>query len=240
MHNCISVANGLTTGRYNLYVDSTSAMSHVSNDNILWNPTAQAVVKFDDVVYPTVAAFAAATGNDTRTRQADPVFAAAAIGDFHVLAGSPAIDAANTGVFGWPGSDAEGFAPIDVPVVPNTGIGPVTFADRGAYEFGSGGIVGVPDPPPAATLEGVTPNPLAGTGRLSFSTSRPGALAVDVFDARGRHVRRVLDKDDAPAGLFVTPLDGRGEDGRLLPAGIYLYRVRSVDGEKAGKFVIVR
>ncbi|MEO6461679.1 MAG: right-handed parallel beta-helix repeat-containing protein, partial [Candidatus Eisenbacteria bacterium] len=241
MHDCISVANGMTNGRYNLYVDSSSAIGHISNDNILWNPTAQAPVKFDDVAYATVAAFAAASGNDTRTLQADPRFVAASLGDFHLLAGSPAIDAANSGVFGWPGSDAEGYAPNDRPEVANTGMGPVTFADRGAYEYGSGETVGVPDLPPAAAgLAGVTPNPLAGEGRLSFTTSRAGGLAVDLFDARGRLVRRLLARDDAPAGLFVMPLDARGEDGRLLPAGIYLYRVRSVDGEKAGKFVIVR
>jgi len=241
MHNCIATANGLTTGRYNLYVDSTSAIGHVSNDNILWNPVSQAPVKYDKIVYNSVAAYTAATGQDTRTIQADPRFAAVEVGDFHLLAGSPAIDAANTGVTGWAGTDADGFAPVDVLTVANTGLGPIPYADRGAYEFATGGVVGVPDlPPSAAGFEGVRPNPLSGDGQLAFTTSKPGPLAIDLYDASGRHVRRVRSEEALPAGSHVTPLSARHGDGRQLPAGIYLYRVRSIDGERGGKFVVVR
>jgi phosphatidylglycerophosphate synthase len=241
MHDCISVANGTTTGRYDLYVDSTSAIGHVSNDNLFWNPDGSEPVKYDKIVYATVAAYSAATGQDTRTIQADPRFLSPAEGNFHLASNSPAIDAANTALAEWPGVDADGYGPVDHPGTANTGIGPVTFADRGAYEYGSAGIVGVPDPAPAVIVEGVSPNPLGGgEGRLAFTTSRPGPLAVDLYDARGRHVRSLLSSDAAPAGAHVAPVDARDASGTRLPAGIYLYRVRSADGERGGKFVLLR
>ena len=62
-------------------------------------------------------------------------FVNAAAGDFRVMAGSPAIDAANSNVPNWPATDAVGHARVDDPATPNTGAGPVRHGDRGALEF---------------------------------------------------------------------------------------------------------
>jgi len=231
MYDCISAENG----RYQLFVDSSSVAGWNSNDNGFWSVTGQEAIKFNKIEYATVAAFAAATGNDTRTFQADPRFAAPEVGDFHLLGDSPAIDAANTGFDQWLATDFEGFAPIDHGATPNTGIGPVNYADRGAFEHGSGGIVDVPEGPAATIVEGVAPNPLQGKGVLSFRLARSGPLTVDLYDARGRRVSRLYEKDAAPAGAFSLPIV-RG----ALPPGLYLWRALSADGERAGKFVVVR
>jgi hypothetical protein len=69
----------------------------------------------------------------------DPLFAGA--GDFHLLPGSPAIDAAdNTGVPPGVLTDRDGGPRfVDDPATPNTGIpggaGGAAIVDRGAYEF---------------------------------------------------------------------------------------------------------
>jgi hypothetical protein len=236
VYDCIAIANGETTGRYNLYVDSSSAIGHVSNDNIFWSPSGQPGVKFNGTVYANLATFSSATGQDTRSINADPKFVSPESGDFHLLAGSPAIDAANTGVPEWPGEDFEGFPPINDAGTPNDGIGPVEYADRGAFEYGSTGIVGIPEPATTTGLEGVAPNPLSGRGRLAFRIARTGPVTVDLYDARGRRVRTLVDHPNAPAGWFTTPI----ETDSSLPAGLYLYRVRTADGERAGKFVVVR
>lgn len=241
MFNCIAAFNGLTTGRYQMYADSSSVAGFASNDNLFWDPTTHEPVKFNKIAYPTVAAYVAATGHDTRTLEADPRFVDGAGGDLRLLAGSPAIDRANSGAPLWESADFLGMAPVDDGAMVNAGIGPVTYADRGAYEYGAAGIVGVPgDPPPAVTAWGVTPNPLAGEGRLAFSTTRPGPLSVELYDARGRRVRSLLDEVAAAAGPRTARFDGRGDDGAPLEAGIYFYRVRSVDGVRGGKFVVVR
>ena len=48
-------------------------------------------------------------------RQADPMFAELGSGDFHLLAGSPAIDSANSGAGGQPATDFDGTARVDDP-----------------------------------------------------------------------------------------------------------------------------
>ena len=93
--NCIAVENGLTTNEFDLWVEGTSTSGFESNDNLFWNSTSQPPVKYDTTLYSSVADYSAASGQDTRTKQADPRFAHPGQGDFHLLAGSPAIDDAN-------------------------------------------------------------------------------------------------------------------------------------------------
>ena len=135
MFNCISVNNGLTTNRYNLWVNDLSAIGFVSNHNILWNSTAQPPVKYINTVYPTVAAYRTATGQDSSSRQADPKFVDGPAGDFRLLAGSPAIDAAISSVTNWPATDAAGTVRFDDLTIANAGKGPVTYGDIGAFEY---------------------------------------------------------------------------------------------------------
>ncbi len=239
MTNCISAMNGMTTGRYQLYVDSSSTNGFVADDNILWGPAPARPVRFHLTEYPTVAAYSSAIGQDTRTLELDPQFYSGGMGDFRLLGGSPAIDAANSDLPQFESADLEGFFASDDPATPNTGLGGIPFADRGAYEFGTTGLVDVPEDL-RPVIERVSPNPLFVTGVLTFATSRPGALAVDVHDVRGRRVRRLLAETSAAAGPHALQLDARDEDGSRLETGVYFYRIRSVDGLRQGKFVVVR
>jgi hypothetical protein len=74
----------------------------------------------------------------------------------------------------------------------------------------------------------VTPN---GDGfndraRIAFNLFdiQDGALRVDVLELSGRRVRGVLD-GRAASGPFAPTWDGTGEDGELVPPGLYLIRV---------------
>ena len=84
----------------------------------------------------------------------------------------------------------------------------------------------------------VTPNPVRGDAHLMFTTSRAGLVTVRIFDLRGRVVRRPWDGIIASAGEHVVPLGAR--DGGSMRAGIYYFEVRSPDGVKAGRFVILK
>ncbi len=66
---------------------------------------------------------------------ADPLFVDPAGGDFHLQAGSPAIDAGTSD--GAPLRDLECRERFDNPATPNTGGGADPFFDIGAFEFGS-------------------------------------------------------------------------------------------------------
>ena len=101
---------------------------------------------------------------------------------------------------------------------------------------------------PAATLLYQNfPNPFPSGGRdstcLWFDLSRTGAVELDILDLRGNVVRRfipgpgfppVLAADrygrGPPGGATCDPRlmwDGRSGDGRLLPAGVYLYKLKA-------------
>ena len=135
LYNCIAVNNGLTTNEFNLWVNSTSTPGFISDYNVLWNSTDQEPIKYVTTLYPTLAGYQAASGQDAHSLQADPLFADGPGGDFRLTAGSPAIDSGISGVPSWPALDAEWLGRVDDPATANTGAGPVTYADRGALEF---------------------------------------------------------------------------------------------------------
>jgi parallel beta-helix repeat protein len=146
LSGCIAAVNGLVGLGFDLYVDSTATAGLASNDNLLWNPSGRWPVRYRNTSYTSLVDFGAATGHDTRSIQADPRFAEPDSGDFRLTWGSPAIDNANSGVANWPTTDATGAPRHDDPATANKGLGPVTYADRGALEYVSSGT------PPAATV----------------------------------------------------------------------------------------
>ncbi len=85
--------------------------------------------------YNSIGAFRAASGQEAAGKQADPRFVDLAGRDLHLTSQSPAIDSADTGVTGWTATNRDGTAPADHPTIANTGIGPIKFADLGAFEY---------------------------------------------------------------------------------------------------------
>lgn len=140
LYDCIASGNNTVGGFYaDLEVDPSSTTGFTSNDNVLWDAAGRAVAIFNGARYTALVDFSAATGQDTRSIQADPRFMDPDAGDFHLQAGSSAIDNANSGVAYWPLTDAEGRPRRDDPYTPNSGLGPIPFADRGALEYQPGG-----------------------------------------------------------------------------------------------------
>jgi PKD repeat protein len=90
-------------------------------------------------------------------------------GDFALQAGSPAIDSADSSVANWPATDAAGRARVDDPATPNTGAGPVPYADRGALEFPA---LGVP-------LAALTATPASGEAPLAVTFDASGSSDPD-------------------------------------------------------------
>lgn len=83
------------------------------------------------------------------------------------------------------------------------------------------------------------PNP--GAGGLTIQCVLPVSTVatLEVYDASGRMVRR-LHGGTLPAGETAVSWDGRDEVGRELPAGVYLGRIRTVDGVAATRIVMTR
>jgi hypothetical protein len=77
----------------------------------------------------------------------------------------------------------------------------------------------------------VSPNPLNPQATLTYTTTRQGAVRVDLFDIQGRLVRRIVDDPAMAAGTHEAIIDGRGSRGEKLPSGVYYIRGTSAEGE---------
>ena len=152
--NNISVDNGINSPRTKgniRVVDSGSASQMTMDYNVVFLSADNDLIDYLGVKYSTLASFQAARGKELHGKQGDPKFTNATAGDFHLLTGSPAIDSANSGAGSQPGADFDGRARVDDPLTPNTGVGPRSFDDRGAFEFPPNG-----DHPPVANNDSAT------------------------------------------------------------------------------------
>jgi hypothetical protein len=131
-------------------------------------------------------------------------------------------------------------------------------AQTGAASQGSFVIL---DPAiPAATLVYQNfPNPFptatASSTCIWFDLSVPSRVRLDIYDLQGRPVRNIIPGETGPevfpAGRHgrvagggtasecngTIRWDGRGRDGRFVPAGVYLLRMRTDSGESVKKIV---
>jgi len=240
LHDCIAIENGLTTNEADLWVDDDSMLGFDSDDNIFWNSTDQPPIKRGVSRFGSVSSWTDTTGRDLRSLQLDPFFVDPVNGDFHLKEGSPAIDAANSGVPQWPPSDASGAARADDPGTPDTGTGFLSYADRGAYEYQPPVTTAVGDPRPRREGElSIRPNPMSSAAELEFGTLRGGPLTVAVYDLGGRCVRTLRAGAIAAPGAQRMTLDARGDDGRRLGAGVYFVRVQGPDGERSRRLLLL-
>ena len=144
--NNIIVDNGINSPRTqgNIRVTNTSSAGTVADYNILYLSTSGYLYQWNGIYYRSLTTLRRDNPSvEVHGIQADPAWVAPASGDFHLRAGSPAIDSANSGVSGAAAVDGEGHARVDDPATVNTGVGPRTYDDRGALEFLAGGSLGV-------------------------------------------------------------------------------------------------
>jgi parallel beta-helix repeat protein len=238
LSNCISVNNGLTTNRFDLWIDGNSVSGFQSDYNIFWNSTSQAPFKYIASIYTTLSGYQSASGQDPHTMQTDPGFLDGAGGNFHLLPESPAIDSGDSQSPDWPATDADGQPRMDIPSVPNTGAGNISYADRGAFERISTAV-----DVPVETFHGadlrLVPNPMHTRGTLRLALERPGHLRIQMLDPQGRIVRHVADRQ-APAGRLEIEIPGSDDSGRPLQSGVYFVRVETLGRILQGRCLILR
>ncbi len=100
------------------------------------------------------------------------------------------------------------------------------------------------EPDPVATLPlpfrvtaGV-PSPFATATRLQLDLPEPRPVRACVHDLTGRLVR-LLCARALPAGSHEIRWDGRGDDGRQLPSGVYLVRVEAGIDRETRRLVLL-
>lgn len=102
----------------------------------------------------------------------------------------------------------------------------------------TGGVTDAPDVslPRVASIAFRGPNPFRGSTSLSLALPSAGPARVVLYDVSGRRVRTLLN-EAVEAGTHRIDWDGRGEDGREVPSGIYFLKA-SADGFAETKRVI--
>jgi hypothetical protein len=80
--------------------------------------------------------------------------------------------------------------------------------------------------------------PGAGPLTVRFGLSRAGRATVTVMDIAGRRVARVFD-GPLEAGVRAIAWNGRGDDGAILPAGVYLVHLETDEGGRTRRVAMV-
>ena len=133
------------------------------------------------------------------------------------------------------------------------GAGPVDLAqgpDGALYytEYGPGtvrrvaytSLVGVESPPSAPGLSlAAAPNPFTTTTRVHLSVRETGQTRLSLYDVGGRRLRVLVD-GPLPAGEHNLEWDGKDEDGRALPAGVYLARLENANTIMVARMALTR
>lgn len=92
----------------------------------------------------------------------------------------------------------------------------------------------------APSLLGNTPNPVVSLTHIVFDLGPAGGAAcLKLYDIHGR-LLRTIQTPPLSSGLHRITWDGRDEDGRDLPSGVYLYTMESGDWTATRKLQLLR
>lgn len=83
------------------------------------------------------------------------------------------------------------------------------------------------------------PNPFRGETIIEFPMARGGFASLNVFNASGARVRRLLGTA-MPSGNIQITWDGKDDRGNKLPSGIYFLKLRAPGIADSKKLVILR
>ncbi len=93
--------------------------------------------------------------------------------------------------------------------------------------------------PPRLALGAPRPTPASAEVTLDLTLAAGARVRAAVFDARGRHVATVLERD-LPAGNHPIVWDGRDAAGRVVPSGVYRLRASAGKEDAHRPIVIAR
>jgi hypothetical protein len=84
-----------------------------------------------------------------------------------------------------------------------------------------------PEPSPVLAAQ---PNPFGTSTRITYSARSTRPVSLTIYNAAGRTVRN-LAAERVGTGLSPVIWEGRGDDGKLLPPGVYFCRLVPANAE---------
>jgi len=83
------------------------------------------------------------------------------------------------------------------------------------------------------------PNPFNPTTNISVQLKADGYVTLKVYDLLGREVRTLVNREMA-AGSHIVNWDGTADDGKVVPSGVYIYRLTTQNFVSTKKMIVVR
>jgi hypothetical protein len=93
--------------------------------------------------------------------------------------------------------------------------------------------------PGTFALRGIEPNPFNPETSIRFDVARTSRVRIQVYDAHGRLVRRLVD-DTLPPGPHEVSWHGRGEKGDVVASGIYFVTMEAEGFRQAKKITLMK
>ncbi|HEU4928931.1 MAG TPA: FlgD immunoglobulin-like domain containing protein, partial [Candidatus Krumholzibacteria bacterium] len=97
----------------------------------------------------------------------------------------------------------------------------------------------VESPPSLGSVLRSWPNPLHERTNIDYTLPDAGDATVEIVDVTGRVVARPIHGHHA-VGDHQLEWNGRGDDGSLLPSGVYFARLVTAQGVRTLKMTLVR
>jgi hypothetical protein len=84
-----------------------------------------------------------------------------------------------------------------------------------------------------------TANPARGAMTLDYSIPARGLVKLQIYDLGGRRVRTLVE-GEVDGGRWSAHWDGRDDDGRAAPSGVYLVRLEAAGSARSVKTTLLR
>ena len=84
------------------------------------------------------------------------------------------------------------------------------------------------------------PNPASSGAIVEYTVKLEGRVRLRVYDVSGRRVACLVDSPVPHRGVRTALWDGRGDDGRDLPSGVYLVRLEAGEETSVHKIVLLK
>ncbi len=93
--------------------------------------------------------------------------------------------------------------------------------------------------PESFTLHQNYPNPFNPETRIQFDLKATAKVELAIYDLTGKRVRTLI-SETMSAGRYSVSWDGRNEQGKLMPSGIYFYRLKTGDQIQTRRMVFLQ
>ncbi|MBK7045144.1 MAG: hypothetical protein IPH48_01170 [bacterium] len=117
------------------------------------------------------------------------------------------------------------------------------YAKAGQYTLRFDGFLsdapGVGDVPAVTAVRDITPNPFNPATRIAFDLAHSGPVRLEIFDVRGRLVRRLV-SSALEAGRHEVLWDGRDDQGVGAASGTYVARLRAAEVTVSRKMQLLK